>query len=180
MKFNETITRTKFDEAKFFLSKMKEDNDNFEYYNSAFLAAARSVTFFMQKEYDKIPGFKTWYLEKQKIMKNNVIMKILNDKRVMTLHIKPIKPLEKKVLYINETIQLSSLVIKAEENKLRIKGTPKKPALTKVSKGVLWYYDDYDLADVFYVSGQQTWFLENLINECESKFLSKLNDVEKE
>lgn len=171
---SDTITRYKLNEAKFFLSKMKEDNDNFEYYNSAFLAAARSVTFFMQKEYNKIPEYRNWYFEKQNIMKNNDIMKILNEKRVMTLHTKPIKPLKKKVIYINETIQLSSAIIGIEENKLRIKGTPKKPTLTKVSEGMLWYYDDYNSKDVIYVSEQQISFLENLTNECESKFLALL------
>jgi len=54
----------KYSEAKYFLEKMKENISNpdvFRYNLSAFLAAARSITFVLQKEFkNKKEGFNEW------------------------------------------------------------------------------------------------------------------------
>lgn len=173
-----TDTKQKFDEAKFFLTKMKEDNDNFKYYHSAFLCAARSITLFMQKEYDKVSGFKEWYAVKQNIMRDNDVMKILLDKRNMTVHQKTINTLEKTVIHVRETISLSSVAIATAEDRIRVKGVTKKPGSTEIRKEILWFYNYDDSFDVVNISEQQIGFFEELIVECELKFLQALLTTE--
>ncbi|MCD6209368.1 MAG: hypothetical protein J7J01_00480 [Methanophagales archaeon] len=56
-----TDTREKLLEARYFLEQMKErqsDQDAFKYNLSAFLAAARSVTLIMQKEFARLLALK--------------------------------------------------------------------------------------------------------------------------
>jgi hypothetical protein len=49
-------------EAEYFLKRMvRERGEPFGYNLNAFLAAARSVTFLLQKEYSKIDGFAEWW-----------------------------------------------------------------------------------------------------------------------
>lgn len=59
-------TRSKFDEAQFFLERMKESRgtEEFQYYLSAFLSAARAVTWVLDKEYknsEYADDFVNWY-----------------------------------------------------------------------------------------------------------------------
>jgi len=64
-------TRQKLEEAAFFLAKVKEhyfdvlDEEEqarpFLYYLSAFVSAARSVTWVMRSEYSALEGWATWY-----------------------------------------------------------------------------------------------------------------------
>jgi hypothetical protein len=59
-------TQQKYNEAEYFLEMMKENDENrqrFKYNLSAFLSAARSVTFVLQKECSKNPEFKEWYFK---------------------------------------------------------------------------------------------------------------------
>lgn len=53
-------------EAAYFLKRMvRERGEPFGYNLNAFLAAARSVTFLLQKEYSKIDGFAEWWALEQ-------------------------------------------------------------------------------------------------------------------
>lgn len=62
-------TRQKLEEAAYFLQRVEEHyfdalEDNGRpliYYVSAFISAARSVTWIMRSEYSRLPGWKTWY-----------------------------------------------------------------------------------------------------------------------
>jgi len=56
----ENNSRYKLNEATHFLSIMKEefgDDEIFGYNFSAFLSAARSITYYMQKQYKRKEGF---------------------------------------------------------------------------------------------------------------------------
>ena len=58
-------TRRKLQESRFFLDHLKASEKKlpeFDYYLSAFTAAARSVTWIMKAEYSKLPGWQEWYL----------------------------------------------------------------------------------------------------------------------
>ena len=71
-------TQQKYNEAEYFLEMMKDNDENrqrFEYNLSAFLSAARSVTFVLQKESSKNPDFDEWYGKKQMQMKRDKIFK---------------------------------------------------------------------------------------------------------
>jgi len=57
---------------------------------SAFLSAARSITFYMQKQYKTIPGFAEWYTAKQSEMSNDKELNYLNRARVENVHIGPV------------------------------------------------------------------------------------------
>lgn len=88
-------TRDKLPESRYFLERMTEtqsDRDAFEYDLSAFLAAARSVTAIMQKEFGKVSGCKDWYEEMQVKLQNDNTMRLLKDKRDVTIHQQPVRP----------------------------------------------------------------------------------------
>ena len=90
-----TNTREKLGEAKYFFERMIEKQSEceaFQYNLSAFLSAARSITLIMQTEFDKVLGFKEWYANKQTHVLADKTMKFLNNKRVMTIHQKPVRP----------------------------------------------------------------------------------------
>lgn len=53
----------------------------FRYDFNAFVNASRSVTFILQKVYNKIPEFENWYKEKQEILKNDEFAKKVLDLR---------------------------------------------------------------------------------------------------
>ncbi len=71
-------TRPKLAEAKYFLAQMSKNQANgpvFRYNLSAFLAAARSVTMVMQKEFKETRGFTEWYAHKQRGMRADQAMR---------------------------------------------------------------------------------------------------------
>ena len=83
-------TRHKLREADFFLQQCKLTLDQPEilgYYLSAFISAARSVTFVLQVEIGKNHEFKAWYSEKQEYMKKNRIFSFFNSLRTETIHL---------------------------------------------------------------------------------------------
>ena len=47
------------------------DSARFGYELNAFLSAARSVTFLLQKEMAKVPGFSSWWEEQQSQLRND-------------------------------------------------------------------------------------------------------------
>jgi hypothetical protein len=82
-------TNRKLREAEFFLNQVELTLDQPEilmYYISAFVSAARSVTFVMQYEIGKNHEFKAWYLKKQKQMNEDEIFSLFNSLRFGTIH----------------------------------------------------------------------------------------------
>ena len=62
----------------YFLAQMEEkqaEQGPFKYRLSAFLSAARSVTFYVQKEFKHTPGFEEWYAQKQEEMRADPAMR---------------------------------------------------------------------------------------------------------
>ena len=77
-------------EADFFLEHiLKADLDFFAVrcYVSAFVAAARSITFALQSVLSNAGGFKEWYEEKQKGLKNDQLARFFQDFRTISQHI---------------------------------------------------------------------------------------------
>lgn len=105
-----TDTRDKLLESKYFLERMEEtkvDRDAYIYNLSAFLAAARSVTAVMQREFDKVPGFRHWYEERQAKLQGDDTMRLLKDKRDITIHREPIRPDARITVSVTEVMILS-------------------------------------------------------------------------
>lgn len=89
-----TDTRCKLEEAKYFLGQMEDKVWNpmtFAYTLSAFLSAARSVTLFMQKEFQHFSEFDKWYKNKREEMKN-YDYEFFKDLRNETIHRRPVLP----------------------------------------------------------------------------------------
>ena len=66
-------TEHKLGESLFFLSQLKKAHpfyQNFSFYLSAFISAARSVTWIMRSECKHIPGWEAWY-DSKKISAND-------------------------------------------------------------------------------------------------------------
>lgn len=177
-----TDTREKLLEAKYFFERMKEkqsDRDAFKYNLSAFLAAARSVTLIMEKEFDKAPGFKEWYAEKRAKMQSDETMRLLNDKRVMTIHQQPVRPHAHVNVGTSEHIAISESVsvvlthaggtIKRRESE---PPAPPVPTETEVTMEWRWYFDELPEKDIVSVCEQHIAKLETLATECESQFTS--------
>ena len=86
-------TRHKLQEAEHFLSLMKQtfDDDNLFSFNlSTFLSAARSITFYMQKQYKRRDGFAEWYCPYQIKMSADPELKYLSKARIEDVHIEPV------------------------------------------------------------------------------------------
>ena len=175
-----TDTREKLLEARYFLEQMKErqsDRDAFKYNLSAFLAAARSVTLIMQKEFGKAPGFKNWYAEKQSKMQSDKTMRLLNDKRVMTIHQQPVRPRahvnvrSSEHITISESISIIITRANGTVERWESKPTPPPaPAKTNVTTEWRWYFNELPEKDVVTVCEEHIVKLESLVAECESLF----------
>jgi len=185
-----TDTRDKLNEACYFLEQMKEkqsDRDAFRYNLSAFLSAARSVTFLMKPEFHKAPGFKEWYA-KTGVEKDND-MKFFNEKRKMTIHTEPVRPRAKVDVTIyapTANITISALpptiiTTKADGTiERRIEPEPTLSPVTPVSdetktegKAVTewrWYFEGLPDKDVVTACEEHLKKLGALVAECESLF----------
>lgn len=85
----ESHTKRKFLEANFFLNQVEAslgqfDNRETEYFLSAFVSAARSATFVMQKEYSVKADFKEWWSAYDR----PALFRKFNDLRVVLLHLR--------------------------------------------------------------------------------------------
>jgi len=177
-----TNTKEKLLEAKYFLERITEkqsDRDAFKYNLSAFLAAARSVTLIMQKEFDKAPNFDKWYSEKQAKMQRDETMRLLNEKRVMTIHQQPVRPRAHVNVGISEQLVIGesiSIVITHANGTIERRESeptpPPRPAETEVTTEWRWYFDELPERDVVTLCQEQIVKLETLVTECESRFIS--------
>ena len=89
-----TDTRLKLEEAEYFFEGMKRNMENdkpFIFNLSAFVTSARSVSFFMQKQYGG-HKFSEWYKKKQKLFDSDNDFKFFNELRVATVHTKALLP----------------------------------------------------------------------------------------
>ncbi len=79
---------------------------------SAFLSAARSVTFVLQKESTHKEGFKEWYQSKQDVLKEDEIMTLLvqlrNESEKEGLETLTITPMRLVKIHLNNTISYES------------------------------------------------------------------------
>jgi len=173
-------TREKLLEAKYFLERMIETQsgrDPFKYNLSAFLAAARSVTLIMQKEFAKVSGFKKWWAEQQVRLQSDDAMRLLNAKRVMTIHTQPVRPRAHINVGITEHIAFSgslSITVTHADGTVEHGGSeltppPSTPAKTEVTSEWLWYFDELPEKDVIAICEEHVTKLGKLVAECEAQ-----------
>jgi hypothetical protein len=83
----------KFKEAAFFYNAMLAVRTNvrmFPYYLSAFLAALRSVTDYIEQQTKDHPDLRTWWKETFPKLKDDPLLKFLKRKRDLSIHQEPL------------------------------------------------------------------------------------------
>jgi hypothetical protein len=173
-------TEEKLHESRYFLELMtlaQAERDAFKYNLSAFLSASRSVTLIMQKEYGKISGFRRWWSGKQKEMRSDDAMRLLNEKRVMTIHTQPVRLRGEVNITIKERITISdsvSIVLTHADGTVERREpepTPSPPATENESSVEWrWYFDELPEKDVLTLCKEHMAKLDALVKECESRF----------
>ena len=166
----ENSTRHKVEEASYFLSNMKQtfkDDEYFSYNLSAFLSAARSITFYMQKQYKHKNSFSEWYCQKQIIMSADSELQYLNKARVEDVHKTPVKTGATRI--INFTIDAilveRNVKVGGQEEKVEHKSDKKDNVET-----IRRFFINYEHEDVVSFSERQLKKLDQLVEECENYF----------
>lgn len=72
----------------------------------------------MQTEYSKVPRFKKWWAEKHDTMRDDSAMRLLNEKRRMTIHIQNNRPnaVANGSITENLTISDSASIVDSQSN----------------------------------------------------------------
>ena len=89
-----TRTQYKLAEAEFFLKHLEEHwrhVPHVDFYLSACISAARSVTWVMNAEFGKVPGWQQWYDGKKPSKKIRELLEQINDVRVRLTKTHPVK-----------------------------------------------------------------------------------------
>ncbi len=162
-------TRHKIREAEYFLTMMKqvfEDDDVFSFNLSAFLSAARSITFYMKKQYKRRKGFAEWYSRHQIKMSADPELKYLNDARVEAVKKEPVQTGATRQI----TLPSDATIIKGDTPKVeQIKGAEPKPTQSS-PKTVRRFFPEFKHMDVITFCEKQLAKLIKLVTECEKRF----------
>lgn len=171
-----TNTRDKLNEARFFLEEMRKassDCDAFRYRLTAFLAASRSITQVMQKEFSETPGFSDWYSQKQTEMRNNPILKYLHAQRELTYHQRPMLPYPIGVTEQITEGKRTNIVLTGTGDTLQHAASifMNLPRVQPVLN-VKYYFSDFadGEKDVITICREAVNALEEIVTECESRF----------
>lgn len=166
-------TRQKLQEAEYFLSKMEEvfENDDFFSYNlSAFLSAARSITFHMQKQYKHQDGFNDWYCQKQKEMRADCKLVYLNKARADEVHKKPVQTVATRQV----NVTLSTIIADTDGTipDVQAEQVESPPPDVGAPQTVRRFFRDDSLGDMDVIPfcKEQLCKLKTLVDECEKCF----------
>ena len=182
-------TREKLFEAEYFLAQMEEkraDRAAFRYSFSAFLSAARSVTFFAQKEFKRACGFEEWYAKKQEAMGADPAMRFFLEARNITLKQEYVPTRAQINATVTSTVSITAAawatVIRTdgtrEERDLNTSDLPQTPAPTKSETAIewAWYFKslpgNLSEKDVVTLSAEHVAKLRAFVEECEATFSS--------
>lgn len=181
-----TRTRHKLNEARFFLDKMDEhyfdhvqhmfdeqplSHPVFGYFLSAFLSAARSVTWVMKHEYKRIPGWEQWYTNETATEQQQDLMKLFTNLRNRTQK--------------EETLPLAHSIWLGDENdsperdpripRLQVTISPVDDESNDAKyhgeiTALLWTMDELDGEDLLPSCKQYFELLASLVKACEQRF----------
>jgi len=122
--------KQKLEEAKYFYSRMIEEQKNrehFKYNLSAFLSSARSVLQYALKEAEGKTGGRKWYRNQ---MSTSEVLKFFKNKRDFEVHEEPIKlPADYRVK-ISDSIGISgslSIVVRDKDGKVKGQYSSEEP-----------------------------------------------------
>ena len=175
----------KYNEAGYFLEMMKEnieDRQKFRYNLSAFMSAARSVTFVLQKEFSKNPKFDRWYCEKRMQMRSDKLFKFFKDKRDYAIHKKGTIDTRAEIsatsnLLMTASVSFEAIVIKADGTietgeHSEPPATPKFAPKPNDLEETKWFFKDWSESDedVIALCARYIKELKITVEEAESKF----------
>ncbi|OGO01038.1 MAG: hypothetical protein A2Y59_01210 [Chloroflexi bacterium RBG_13_52_14] len=173
----------KLDEAKYFLALMQEnvsDSKKFKYNLSAFLAAARSVTDILRTQLAQKPGFRRWHDSKKKELEKNRVSKLMMDKRIYNIHLRPINAKHHTKIETTEMIHVldGALVVLTHENGTKEiissehEPQPKAPEPTEPKITEYWFFEECPEVDVLILCTEYLQILSNIVSESKSKFVA--------
>lgn len=170
-----TNTKDKLNEAKHFLEEMKRvssDPNKFRYELTAFLAASRSITQIMQKEFSGKTGFDDWYTQKQGEMGDSPILKYLHRQRVISYHEHPVLPYPIVVTDQNTTGTGMTVVLTGTGSSVSLSIGQLALPIISAHISIKYYFDDIPTKDrdVITICQEAVNALELIVVECESKF----------
>jgi len=176
-----------------FYAVIQRDHDEFRYYLSAFLAAARSITLFMQVEFKHVLDFDNWYDTEKGKMEQNETMRFLLEQRNITIHHKGHKTLQPhRIIHtiivehnlITESVITFSFPADATEEEMekcrlaKLAAIPPEPepliTNSESKTEQTWYFNELKQkglqSDVIPVCKVHIAKLERLVDDCEQKF----------
>jgi hypothetical protein len=182
-------TRRKLEEATFFLEKMRSERSahpDFDFYLSACVNAARSVTWIMRAEYLDIEGWETWFRTKEPTAEDQSLLRKLNDLRVRSVKTHPLEakatlvfaiPPDRVTPELKESLKsaigkkiiLTAWEVSDGENEHLPDRVPASAFLTTF-QGVGRQLDEFPGEDVVNVLNRYLSLLECLVAECEALF----------
>ncbi len=182
-----TETRYKLNEARFFLDRIQADWRNlpdFDFYLSAFVSAARSVTWVMRAEYGKAPDWEAWFDKKAPTARRRELLKRMNIVRVRATKTRPIRTRAKVNLSVPvETFSDELSKLSQPGTDLRFRLIPVDASNTEmyivvndriVGKGNLDNAEhelpEFGGVDSTAVCLEYFDELESLVSECEARF----------
>lgn len=77
-----TNTERKLDEAQYFLKMLNVEDPYFDYILSAYLNAARSITWIMRHEFHNIEGWEKWFKSQMINKEQKSLLNTINDLRI--------------------------------------------------------------------------------------------------
>lgn len=145
-----------------------QDDEKFSYFLSAFLSAVRSITFHMQKQFGKTPGFAEWYCIEQVKMRGDNELDYINEARVEEVHKNPVKTGARR----SASTSCDAILVYEWEKDLIVEQCDEK---TKNTEAVITtsrrYFLKFKQQEVINFCNQQLQKLLRLVDECEAKFL---------
>ena len=170
-----TNTRDKFNEAKYFLEEMKRvssDPDKFRYELTAFLAASRSITLIMHKEFLDKTDFTDWYVQKQSEMKNNPTLKYLHRQRNISHHERPVVQYPFNITEQSVNSIGTRIVLSGTGSGINLSSSLVTLPIMQPANSVTYYFGDMPSndKDVIMLCQEAVNALEDIVVECETKF----------
>ncbi|RSL35300.1 hypothetical protein D7Z54_01675 [Salibacterium salarium] len=187
-----TDTMNKLKESKFFLNKMNkyyEVDPDFNFYLSAFISAARSVTWIMKSEFIHVEGWENWFNKQEPGDKE--LLRKTNDIRIQTIKKSSLHTGRRAVLDIpKERITEEAKKYMRNIDKQKVKFTIRvNEGIDKTSRvdenGVTFTgeftdifrkIDEFPDEDILGVCQRYIDELEKLVLECEKFFADKLEE----
>lgn len=180
------MTMQKRNEAAILLAQAKEAALNecivFIANLNAFMSAARSVTLIMQKECNSIAGFKKWYEDKQRGMKDDKEFEFFNGLRIDTVHVRPFNMSSTYTTKITGGLSATETVeipLGRVDGRGNIEISDQEPAVVDGkpvhvprSTSRSYFFEDKPEEDAVVRCQQHLEKLDDIVNECHRLFLA--------